>query len=205
MDEVTTNAGSTRLDRRAVVARLLADRGDLLVVTGLGAPTYDVAAAGDHPNNFYLWGAMGGAAMVGLGLATAQPQRRVLVVTGDGEQLMGLGALTTIGARRPANLAVVVIDNERYAETGGQRTHTALGVDLPAVARACGFAQAFTVRTDVEVESLCAAVRDGARARGGPLFAAVKVDPADLPRVLPARDGVYLSRRFREAVVGEGF
>lgn len=187
------------LDRRQVVATLLAERGPLLVVTGLGAPTYDVAAAGDDPRNFYLWGAMGGAAMVGLGLAAAQPERPVAVITGDGEQLMGMGALATIGARRPPNLSIVVLDNERYGETGGQLTHTAKGVDLAGVARACGFEEAVTVRTAEEVQAL----RGRLQLRQGCLFAVIKVDPADLPRVLPPRDGALLARRFREAVVGE--
>src|SRR5689334_23580907 len=130
---------SGAMQRREVVASVLADRGDLLVVSGLGSTTYDCAAAGDHPLNFYLWGAMGQAAMMGLGLALAQPKRRVLVVTGDGEMLMGLGALATIGVQQPKNLTVVVIDDERYGETGMQRTHTAFGVDLAAVAKACRF------------------------------------------------------------------
>src|SRR5688572_13034202 len=116
------------LDRRAVVQSLLERRGDTLVVTGLGSSCYD-AGVHDHPNTFYLWGAMGGAAMIGLGLALAQPSRRVLVITGDGEMLMGLGSLATIGVRKPANLSIVVIDNELYAETGMQPTHTAKGVD----------------------------------------------------------------------------
>src|ERR671930_2222264 len=118
------------LARRSAIARILADRGDMLVVTGLGSPTYDCAAAGDHPLNFYLWGAMGSAVTVGLGLALAQPERRVLVLTGDGEMLMGLGALATVAVKKPDNLAIVVIDNEHYGETGMQRTHTAAGVDL---------------------------------------------------------------------------
>jgi len=200
-DEPRAAPPGARLDRRQAVARLLRDRGGLLVVTGLGAPTYDCAAAGDHANNFYLWGAMGGAAVLGLGLAIAQPGRRVLVLTGDGEQLMGLGALATIGVRRPANLSIVVLDNERYAETGGQRTHTAHGVDLAEVARACGFAAALTVRSVEQIDALRAAVHGG----DGPLLAAVKVDPTDLPRVLPPRDGVFLSRRFREAVAGSPY
>src|SRR5690606_14533921 len=129
------------LQRRDVVARLLADRGDLLVVSGLGSPTYDCAAAGDHPLNFYLWGAMGSAITVGLGLALAQPERRVLVVTGDGELLMGLGALATAAVMRPRNLAIAVMDNERYGETGMQATHTAAGVDLAGMAAKAGFAQ----------------------------------------------------------------
>jgi hypothetical protein len=121
-------------DRRAAVARLLQGRRDLLIVAGLGSPTYDVAAGGDHPLNFYLWGAMGGAAMVGLGLALAQPRRPVLVVTGDGELLMGLGSLATIAAQNPGNLAIAVLDNEAYGETGGQKSHTGYATDLAAAA-----------------------------------------------------------------------
>jgi hypothetical protein len=126
------------LKRREVVAALLAERGDALVVAGLGAPVWDCAAAGDHPLNFYLWGAMGSAVPIGLGLALARPERRVLTVTGDGELLMGLGSLATAAVQAPPNLAIVVLDNERYGETGMQRTHTALGVDLAAVAAAAG-------------------------------------------------------------------
>ena len=129
-----TLANDGTLDRREVVAALLRDPGDLLLVTGLGAPTCDASAAGDRPFNFYLWGAMGGAAMVGLGLALAQPSRRVLVLTGDGEMLMGLGSLATIAAVAPQNLAVAVLDNARYGETGNQRSHTGLTADLAAVA-----------------------------------------------------------------------
>src|SRR5712672_4366502 len=120
-------------ERRAAMATLLADRPkNLVVVPGLGSCTWDAFAAGDNPRNFYLWGAMGGAAMIGLGLALAQPTRRVAVITGDGEMLMGLGSLATIGVKKAANLTVVVIDNERYGETGMQKTHTAFGVDLAA-------------------------------------------------------------------------
>src|ERR1700691_3973794 len=122
------------LDRRDLVRQLLVDRGDLLVVSGLGSATYDVAAAGDHPLNFYLWGAMGGAAMIGLGLALARPQKRVAVLTGDGDMLMGLGSLATIGVKQPNNLAVVVLNNAHYGETGMQPSHTSAGVDLTAVA-----------------------------------------------------------------------
>ena len=133
---------SATLKRREVVAQLLEGRGELLVVAGLGSTAWDCTAAGDHPLTFPLWGAMGQAAMMGLGLALAQPKRRVLVITGDGEMLMGIGSLATIGVQRAANLSVVVIDNERYGETGMQATHTASGVDLAAVARACGFRKA---------------------------------------------------------------
>ena len=118
-------ANERRLDRRAAMRTLLENRGDLLLVTGLGSTTWDAAAVGDDDRNFYLWGAMGAAAMVGLGLAIARPDRRVLVVTGDGEMLMGLGALATIGVQRPPNLAIAVFDNGRYGETGMQASHTA--------------------------------------------------------------------------------
>ncbi len=184
------------LDRREVVRRLLADRGGLLVVTGLGSSTYDAAAAGDHDLNFYLWGAMGGAAMIGLGLALAQPQRPVLVITGDGEQLMGMGALATIGARKPPNLAIAVLDNGLYAETGMQASHTARGVNLAAVATASSFAWSGEVTSFDALESF----RKRVHRREGPGFATVHIQPDEPPRVMPTRDGVELKNRFRRAL-----
>jgi thiamine pyrophosphate-dependent acetolactate synthase large subunit-like protein len=142
---------------------------------------------------------MGGAAMIGLGLAIARPDRRVLVLTGDGEMLMGLGALATIGARRTRNLSVVVLDNERYGETGMQATHTAYGVDLAAVAKACGFAASSTLTAMSEVDRLHREVHTG----GGPLFAQIKVAADKLPLVLPPRDATHLKNRFRGALLGE--
>ncbi len=186
------------LNRREAVRALLRDRGDLIVVAGLGAPAYDLAACGDEPLDFPLWGAMGGAAMVGLGLALAQPRRRILVLTGDGEMLMGLGSLATIGAQRPCNLAIVVLDNERYGETGQQRTHTALGVDLATIAQGAGFPQTRTIGETTVLETL----RQDLHAVAGPLFAVVKIAPEELARVLPPRDGPYLAQRLREALVG---
>ena len=97
------------LDRRRLVKALMRQRGDAVVVTGLGAPTYDCFAAGDSILNFYLWGGMGGAAMLGLGLALAQPDRRVIVVTGDGEMMMGIGSLSTIAAQMPTSLSLIHI------------------------------------------------------------------------------------------------
>jgi len=188
------------LDRRKVVAALLEERGALLVVAGLGSAAWDCTAAGDHPLTFPLWGAMGSACMIGLGLALAQPGRRVLVVTGDGEMLMGLGSLATIGVQRPGNLAVVVLDNERYGETGMQKTHTAYGADLAGVARACGFADSRVIRGNAEI----ADVRSGIHTGGGPLFFQVKVRPDAPPLALPPRDGAHLKHRFREALLGEG-
>ena len=184
------------LHRREVVAQLLKDRGELLVVAGLGSTSWDITAAGDADLSFPIWGAMGQAAMMGLGLALAQPKRRVVVITGDGEMLMGLGSLATIGVQQPANLTVVVIDNERYGETGMQRTHTAFGVDLAAVATACRFKHAATVTKDV------GSVRELIYRTPGPNFAAVKVADDKLPLVLPPKDGVLLKARFRRALLG---
>ena len=177
--------------RREVVKKLLESRGELLVIAGLGSTAWDITAAGDSPLSFPLWGAMGQAAMMGLGLALAQPQRRVLVITGDGEMLMGLGSLATIGVQQPANLSVVVIDNERYGETGMQATHTAHGVDLGAVARACGLKLC-------SFENLRAAIHS----QPGPNFAVVKVQPEKIPLVLPPREGALLKARFRRALLG---
>jgi len=186
------------LHRREVVKSLLKDRKALLVVAGLGSTSWDITAAGDSPLSFPTWGAMGQAAMMGLGLALAQPRRRVLVVTGDGEMLMGLGALATIGVQRPANLSVVVIDNERYGETGMQTTHTAHQVDLAAVARACGFKKSTVIRNNAGVAKLRAVIHG----KSGPNFAQVKVVAEKLPLVLPPHDGVVLKERWRRALLG---
>jgi len=186
------------LDRRKVVADILKQRGDALIMPGLGAPTWDAAATGDHPLTFYSWGGMGGAAMMGLGLALAQPRRRVLVITGDGELLMGLGSLATIGVQQPRNLAVIVIDNEHYGETGMQPTHTLYGVDLPAMARAAGFRSAETVYTSSQLKAWIPRFYQ----KPGPMFCSIKVTTADAPLVLPVREGTAIKHRFREALLG---
>jgi thiamine pyrophosphate-dependent acetolactate synthase large subunit-like protein len=187
-----------KLSRREAVARVLNDRGDSLVITGLGSPTYDVAAAGDHPLNFYLWGAMGSAATVGLGLALAHPKRRVLVITGDGEMLMALGALATVAAKQPANLAIAVIDNERYGETGMQASHTGMGVDLAEIARGAGFKKTVTVRNMSEIKSAVQILY----AAQGPVLTVLKVLAERDPLVLPSWDGPLLKSRFRQALLG---
>lgn len=193
MGEVITGGA---LDRREVVKTLLAGRTDLLVVTGLGSPSYDVMAAGDHDNNYYLWAAMGSAAMVGLGLATAKPDHSVLVVTGDGEMLMGMGALATISTRRPVNLTIALLDNGHFGETGMQVSHTGMGVNLDKVAQSCGFGWTKEIRDMAGVEDLCTrlTLRDGVR------LATIKVKAENPPRVLPPRDGVYVKNRFRAAL-----
>ncbi|MFZ0350564.1 MAG: thiamine pyrophosphate-dependent enzyme [Pseudolabrys sp.] len=185
------------LERRAAMATLLAERGDdLLVVPGLGSTTWDAAAVGDNDRNFYLWGAMGGAAMIGLGLAIAQPSRRVAVITGDGEMLMGLGALATIGTQCPPNLAIIVFDNGVYGETGMQPSHTQAGVDLLGVAGACGIASRLDVRDEDRLEDLARQLKNLRET----LFARVQIAAAEPPRVLPTRDGVALKERFRASI-----
>jgi thiamine pyrophosphate-dependent acetolactate synthase large subunit-like protein len=187
------------LERRQVVADILRQRGDTLVVTGLGSPTYDVAATGDHPHYFYVWGGMGGAAMIGLGLAQAQPARRTLVITGDGEMLMGLGSLATIGAQEPRNLAIAVLDDEHYSETGMQESHTHHGFDLAAVGRAANFKASTTVRSAEELKRWIPKLFRVP----GPVLVVIKIIAAQVPRVVPLRDGVHLKNRFREALLGE--
>ncbi|KRC86439.1 3D-(3,5/4)-trihydroxycyclohexane-1,2-dione hydrolase [compost metagenome] len=184
------------VDRRAFVSQLLQATPDALVVTGLGSPSYDVFAAGDRDHNFYLWGAMGAAAAMGLGLALAQPDRSVLVITGDGEQLMGVGSLGTIGVKQPKNLTIVVLDNGHFGETGMQRSHTSLGTDLVAVARGFGIADARRVASIDEA----GAVAERVNARGGVSLAQVFIRPDEPPRALPPRDGVHVKNRFRAAL-----
>jgi thiamine pyrophosphate-dependent acetolactate synthase large subunit-like protein len=185
------------LERRAAMAALVAGRGDdLLVVPGLGSTTWDLAAAGDDPRNFYMWGAMGGTAMIGVGLALAQPDKRVAVITGDGEMLMGMGSLATIGVQKPPNLAVIVFDNTVYGETGGQPSHTQSGVDLVAVARASGIGQCFDVRDEAGLADLAARLKSLSET----LFARVAISADEPPRVLPEKDGVALKQRFRAAL-----
>ena len=188
---------SPDLDRRAVVRELLSARGDMLVVSGLGGTSWDVAAVGDNARNFYLWGGMGCAVPLGLGLALAQPGRRVMVVTGDGEMLMGIGSLATVAVQQPNNLAIVVIDNERYGETGGQLTHSAFGTDLALMARGAGLIRASTLSTLAALRSFC----QQCQALDAPQFAVVKVATENANMVLPPRDGVLLKHRFRDAIL----
>src|SRR3954466_12171204 len=169
-------------ERRAAMATLLANRpNNLFVVPGLGSCTWDAFAAGDDDRNFYLWGAMGGAAMIGLGLALAKPNARVAVITGDGEMLMGLGSLATIGVQAPANLAIVVFDNGLYGETGMQASHTSGGVDLLAVARGggdlragargCGIGRVMDVEDEAGLKELAGLLAAAERT----LFARVRI------------------------------
>jgi len=190
------------IERREAVAEILKDRTEnLLVISGLGSPTYDVAAAGDNPHNFYLWGAMGGAASMGLGLALARPDARVLVISGDGEMLMGMGSLATLGARAPGNLALLVIDNEAFGETGGQTSHTGKSTNLAAVALACGFRFVLTAHKQSDL----AAMKQLVLEETGPVLGVIKTGLGELPRVLPERDGHAIRNRFVTATANRQF
>ena len=193
---MNTKTPAQRADRREFVAKLIAAIPDALIVTGLGSASYDVFARGDRERNYYLWGAMGGAASLGLGLALAQRDKSVVVITGDGEQLMGIGSLGTIGAKQPKNLSIVMLDNGHFGETGMQRSHSSLGADLVAVARGFGIADAFSVSSIDACEDLAERIN----ARRQTTFAQVFIDANEPPRALPPRDGSYIKNRFRAAL-----
>lgn len=187
---------TARADRRAFVAQLIAATPEALIVSGLGSASYDVFASGDRDENYYLWGAMGGAAPLGLGLALAQPDKPVVVITGDGEQLMGIGSLATIAARQPRNLTIVVLDNGHFGETGMQQSHSSLGTDLVAVAKGFGIADAFSV----DSTAASAEIAQGINARQGTRFVQVFIAADEPERALPPRDGPYIKNRFRAAL-----
>ncbi len=193
---MSQSALKQRADRRVFVARLLASLPDALVVTGLGSATYDVYAAGDRDHNYYLWGAMGGAASIGLGLALAQSDKPVVVITGDGEQLMGIGSLATIAAKQPKNLTVIVLDNGHFGETGMQRSHSSLGTDLVAVAKGFGIADAFSTAS---IEA-CEDIAQGINERQRTMFVQIFIEANEPPRALPPRDGPFIKNRFRAAL-----
>ena len=190
------NTSQPRVGRREFVAQLIAKTPDALIVTGLGSAAYDVFASGDRDRNYYLWGAMGGASSMGLGLALAQPDKPVVVITGDGEQLMGIGSLATIAAKQPKNLTVVVLDNGHFGETGMQRSHSSLGTDLVAVAKGFGISDAFAIGS----LDGCQDVARRINARDGTAFAQVFIDADEPQRALPPRDGPFIKNRFRAAL-----
>lgn len=206
---MSTQAHRATLQRRPLVKQLLDGADDnLLVIAGLGSSNWDITAAGDRPLNMPLWGSMGAPVGMGLGLALAQPTKRVLVITGDGDMLMSLGSLATVATQMPENLAIVVLDNEKFGETGNQATHTSprnngptdsgAGTDLAMIARGCGIADATTVREAGEVAEL---VKD-VRTKKGPVFRLVKVMVEKLEFVMPPQDGAHLKDRFRQALLG---
>jgi thiamine pyrophosphate-dependent acetolactate synthase large subunit-like protein len=183
------------MKRLDATRRLVAALGDEPIVASLGHPAYDLFAAGDRPANFYTWGSMGLASSIGLGLAMARPDLRVFVLDGDGSLLMNLGSLATIGWVRPANLVLIVWDNEEYATTGGQATATAHGADLEAAARAMGAQATATVRDEAGFDAAIAR----ARAEAGPWVIVAKVRESP-PEAKPPLDCVFVKQRFMAAI-----
>ena len=197
------------LQRRPLVKTILAGADDnLLVIAGLGSSNWDITNAGDRPLNMPLWGGMGAPVSMGLGLAIAQPARRVLVITGDADMMMSLGSLATVAAQQPDNLAICVLDNEKFGETGNQASHTSprnngptesgAGTDLSLIAKGCGIADTGTVREQSDVAAL---IKD-LRTKKGPVFRLVKVMVEKLEFVMPPQDGAHLKDRFRAALLG---
>lgn len=186
------------LDRREVCEAVLRDRGPMLCIASLGAAAWDITAVGDGPQNLPLWGGMGGAAMIGLGLALAQPEKPVLVIAGDGEMLMAVGSLATIAHQAPRNLAILVLDNEHYGETGMQTTATRHGTNLLTMAEGAGIARTRRIASLEDAR----AFRAGVLAMEGTCFALAKIDPAPKPLVLPPREGALLQGRMREHLLG---
>ncbi|MWL91502.1 thiamine pyrophosphate-dependent enzyme [Cupriavidus sp. SW-Y-13] len=191
---MTTSSPKNGIDRRKFVAELLKQFPEALVVSGLGSPSYDVFAAGDRASNFYLWGAMGGSTSLALGLAVAQPEKTVIAITGDGEQLMGIGSLATAAAQRLNNLSVVILDNGHFGETGMQQSHTSLGTNLSQVAKAVGVPKTLEISDIEELDSLVGEIRKA----DGMTVAQVYISTEEPQRALPSRDGVYVKNRFRE-------
>ena len=197
------------LQRRPLVKKILAGADDnLLVIAGLGSSNWDITEAGDRPLNMPLWGGMGAPVPMGLGLAIAQPTKRVLVITGDADLMMVVSTLATVAAQQPDNLAICVLDNEKFGETGNQASHTSprnngptnsgAGTDLAMIARGCGIADTGTVRAESEVAQLVADLRR----KKGPIFRLVKVMVEKLDFVMPPQDGAHLKDRFRQALLG---
>ena len=140
------------MDRPEGIQALLDRVSDEPIISNLGPATFDLFALGDRAANLYTWGGMGLVSSLGLGVALAAPDRKVIVMDGDGSLLMNLGSLGTIARQRPANLVHLVWDNHQWAETGGQPTHTATGTDLATVARGAGIPRVEAVETLPELE-----------------------------------------------------
>ncbi len=188
-----------KLNRRVVISELLKERKNSLIVNGLGGTCWDVASLGDNDLNFYVWGGMGNACMIGLGLALSQPDRKVIVITGDGEMLMGIGSLATIALKQPKNLSIVVFDNELYGETGNQKTHTAYCTNLSKIAIGSGIINSSIILTKEDLLSLSSEIHQIKNLS----FSVIKINQDQEEIVLPIREGAYIKSRFRGALLGE--
>ena len=188
-------SGSNLIRRRELVSALLARRNGTLVVPGLGSPTWDCTAAGGSDDYLYSWGGMGLALPTALGIALARPERRVLCLTGDGEIMMGIGSLAVVAAQTPANLGILVLDNEHFGETGRQSGLTGIRADLCGIARGAGIAETLDVTSMDQLDDLAGLMFS----RPGPTFAVAKIALTEEPWALPEKDGAVIARTFRRA------
>jgi phosphonopyruvate decarboxylase len=199
IDFAAAAANGFILDRCAAVPALIGRHEDFLFVTGLAGTARDIAALTRDGRHIYtMAGAMGGAVMIGLGLALARPDKRVLAVTGDGELLMNVGALATVAILNPANFAVLCVDNGHYGETGYQKSHTSLGVDLEKMAAGAGIRRTGTVATEADLAEGARLLREG----NGSAFVLLKVTPTDPPAYKRNLDPASCRERFRAALLG---
>ncbi len=164
---------------------------DEAVIGGIGYTNFDLWAAGRRPQNFYMLGSMGLAAPIALGVAIAQPDRRVIGLEGDGSILMQLGALATIATRAQKNLVIIILDNGAYQITGGQATATGAGTDIVAISRGAGIAQSFWAADEGHFEELV----DRAIAEDGPWLIGCRID-ASGPKETTERDPAQIRDRF---------
>jgi len=187
------------LERSEAVPALIGRHQDFLLIAGLGGTACDVGAVtGDAAHVYSLAGAMGAAAMMGLGLALARPDKRVLVVTGDGELLMNVGALATIAVMNPPNLAILCVDNGHYGETGWQKSHTSLGVDLEKMASGAGIKRTRTIERQPDIAAGARLIREG----NGTAFVLLRVKPTEPPSFARILDPAGCRARFRAALLG---
>jgi thiamine pyrophosphate-dependent acetolactate synthase large subunit-like protein len=175
------------MNRFDITKRMVAQlRNEEAVVGGIGYTNFDLWAAGQRPQNFYMLGSMGLAVPIGMGVALAQPKRKVIALEGDGSILMQLGSLATVAARGQKNLAIVIMDNGAYQITGGQKTLTEEGADIVAIARGCGLTQSIWAADESAFEELIAL----SLKEDGPWLFACRIDsgkPADTTERDPPR------------------
>lgn len=185
------------LERSEAVPLLIGPHDHFLIISALGGTASDVGAVtGDAAHVYSLGGAMGASCMMGLGLALARPDRHVLVVTGDGELLMNLGALATIAVMNPPNLSILCVDNGHYGETGWQKSHTSLGVDLEKIAAGAGIKRTMTVAVAADLADGALLLREG----NGTSFVLLRVKPTEPPPFKRNFDASYQRDRFRTAL-----
>ena len=196
-DNSASDAPIFALDRREALPALVGRHEDFLIVAGLAGTARDIAAlTGNAANGFAMGGAMGGACMIGLGLALARRDRRVLVVTGDGELLMNVGALATIALLNPPNLSIVCVDNGHYGETGYQKSHTSLGTDLEKMAQGAGIKLTRTVQHTADISAGTQFLRQG----NGTVFLLLRVNTGEPPVYKRIWDPAVSRAQFRAAL-----